>query len=350
MHLYLNVGNVHKYLRELNLATFAKHDAMTVGETPYVPATQMALDYVHPSRHEFNMIFQWEHMDVDRVPNSLLGWKPWSLLELKQIFNRWQIIMQDNGGWNSLYLENHDQGRSVSRFGSDSSEFRNVSAKMLAMFLSTLSGTLYIFQGQELGMANIKGWGLEDYNDVVTLTYIREEKAKRARNGQENPDVSDLLKDIQKKGRDNGRTPMPWTGDQPHAGFTTGTPWMTLNPDFPNCNAAAAVNDETSPVHFWKEVLRIRSQWKTLVYGRFQLLTPEDTQVFSYLRVQPDLKAALVVLNFSSKAVEWKIPREASGLSNIRPVYGNYGFDVESGAEFLTLQPWECRLYEYDAV
>jgi oligo-1,6-glucosidase len=351
MHLYLNVGNVHKYLREMNLATFAKYDSMTVGETPYVPATQMALNYVHPSRNEFDMIFQWEHMDVDRIPNSLLGWKPWSLPELKQIFNRWQTIMYEHGGWNSLYLENHDQGRSVSRFGSDSPQFRNVSAKMLAMFLSTLSGTLYIFQGQELGMANVKGWDIEEYNDVVTLTYIREETEKRVREtGKEDPDTSDLLRDIQKKGRDNGRTPMPWTDEQPHAGFTTGTPWMALNPEFPTCNAAMAIEDKASPFHFWKELLRIRSQWKTLVYGKFQLLSPDDRQVFGYLRVHPGSKAAMVVLNFSSQSLEWNVPKEACGLSNLRPVYGNYEFPAEPDAACFTLRPWECRLYEYDVL
>ncbi|KAL2829838.1 glycoside hydrolase superfamily [Aspergillus pseudoustus] len=349
MHLYLNVDAVHTYLRELNLATFAKYDAMTVGETPYVPATQMALDYVHPSRNEFDMIFQWEHMDIDRIPDTLLGWKPWALPELKQIFSRWQTLMYEHGGWNSLYMENHDQGRSVSRFGSDRTpEFRDLSAKMLAMFLSTLSGTLYIFQGQELGMANIKGWKLEEYNDVVTLTYIREKKERRIRETNDpNPDMSDLLNDIQRKGRDNGRTPMPWTGNAPHAGFTTGTPWMALNPDFAVCNAAAAVGDKTSVFQFWKEMLHIRSSWKTLVYGAFQLLAPGDMRVFAYLRVHPRAKAAMVVLNFSSERVEWEVPEEACNLANCHHVFGNYNSVEEFGA-CLILRPWECRLYKYE--
>ncbi|KAL3475040.1 glycoside hydrolase superfamily [Aspergillus californicus] len=209
MHLYPNVGNVHEYLRELNLATFAKYDhTMTVGETPYDPRHTDGARLRHPSRNEFDMILQWEYMDIDRIPNSLLGWKPWSLPELKHIYSRWQTIMHDHGGWNSLCPE-----------------ARKLSAKMLAMFLSTLSGTLYIFQGQELGMVNIKGWELEEYNDVVTLTYILEEKEKRTREtGQENSDISDLFRDIQKKGRDNGCTPMPWTSNAPYADFTTGTP------------------------------------------------------------------------------------------------------------------------------
>ncbi|KAH8690615.1 glycoside hydrolase family 13 protein [Talaromyces proteolyticus] len=350
MHLYMNVGNVHKYLRELHVATFSQYDVMTVGETPYVPATQLALDYVHPDRKEFDMIFQWEHMDIDRVPGSLLKWKPWKLPELKKIFNCWQRLMFENGGWNSLYMENHDQGRSISRFGSDRPEFRGVSGKLLAMMLGTLSGTLYIYQGQEIGMTNPTKWGLKDYPDIVTKTYILEEKEQRIRDtGETEPDMKDLLQDIRLKARDNGRTPIPWNSLQPSAGFTTGTPWMPLNPDFAVCNVDAAVKDTTSIFHFWKKLLSIRAGWKTLVYGSFELLSPEDPHIFAYRRTLPGSASALVVLNLSSQSVDWEFPLDLNHFGNIRGVFNNYPMPSTISNHF-SMRPWECRLYTYDQI
>lgn len=347
MHLYMNVGNVHKYLRELHDKAFAQYHVMTVGETPYVSASQLALDYVHPNRRELDMIFQWEHMDIDRVPDSLLKWKQWELPELKRIFSSWQQLMFQHGGWNSLYLENHDQGRSISRFGCDSPEYRNISGKLLAMMLGTLSGTLYIYQGQEIGMTNPSKWGLNDYPDIVTNTYIQEEKERRVREtGETEPVMTDLLRDIRLKARDNGRTPMPWNALQPNAGFTTGIPWMPLSPDFTVCSVDSAMKDATSMFHFWKKLLSLRAGWKTLIYGNCELLSPEDLSIFAYLRKSPGSPSALVALNFSSQSVDWEVPVDVDNLCNIRSVFGNYS--ASAIGKHVLMQPWECRLYAYD--
>lgn len=343
----MNVGNVHKYINELSVATFQKYNAMTVAETPCVTSDQLALDYVHPDRKEFSMIFPWEHMDIDRVPGSMLKWKPWKLSEFKKILGSWQQLMFENGGWNSLYMENHDQGRSISRFGCDKPEYREVSGKLLAMMLSTLGGTLYIYQGQDIGMTNASTWELDDYPDVVTRTYISEERERRSKDtGVKDPDMTDLLRDIRLKARDNGRTPIPWNSSQPNAGFTTGTPWMPMNPDFEVCNVDKIVKDSTSIFGFWKKLLSIRSQWKTLVYGSFEMLSVEDPKIFAYLRKLPGSSSALVVLNFSSDSVQWDLPVGLDQFNNVRPVLGNHEMPAGIGKQFF-MQPWECRLYAY---
>ena len=345
MHLYMNVGNVHKYLNELSVATFTAYDAMTVGETPYVSAGQQALNYVHPDRKEFSMIFQWEHMDIDRVPDTMLKWKPWKLSEFKEIIRSWQQVMYENGGWNSVYMENHDQGRSISRFGCDEPEYRELSGKLLAMMMTTLSGTVYIFQGQEIGMANAKTWPLDEYPDVVTRTYIQEEKERRIQEtGEKDPDMTDLLRDIRLKARDNGRMPIPWNSSEPHAGYTTGTPWMPMNSDFAVCNVEKAVNDKSSIFHFWKHMLELRAEWKTLVHGSFELLSPGDDNIFAYLRKLPGSESALVVLNFSSKSVDWESP--VSWIHTPHAVFGNYPPDGFN--KTFSMRPWECRLCSYE--
>ena len=345
MHLYLNRPKCHDFLRELGQKVLSKYDIMTVGETPYVEDPNMALEYVHPDRQEFCMIFPWEHMDVDRVPDTLLGWRRFQLSTFKSTINKWQTTMQERGGWNSLYMENHDQGRSVPRFGSDKPEFRWLSGKLLAMFLASLSGTLYIFQGQELGMINLpREWGIEEHSDVVSEMHYRQEKEKRQKStGAEDPSMEDVMDDIQKKARDHARTPMPWSGTRPHAGFTTGTPWRKANPDYVICNVESELGDPDSVLAFWKEMVKLRKEWKTLVYGHFELLEPMDEQIFAYKRSLYNEQDALVLLNFSEEVV-----RLTPGLTSLSTkgelVLGNYrtlGSDD-------TLQPWEARLLAID--
>ncbi|CAI4218388.1 unnamed protein product [Parascedosporium putredinis] len=347
MHLYLNRSKCHDFLRELGDKVLSRYDVMTVGETPHVEEPDMAIQYVHPERREFNMIFQWEHMDVDRIPGTLLGWKQYRLSEFKAIMSKWQITMQERGGWNSLYMENHDQGRSISRFASDSPEDRCLSGKLLATFLSTLSGTLYIFQGQDIGMINLpKEWGIEEYSDVVSEMHYRQEKERRQRESKvTDPCMKDVVEDIQKKARDNGRTPMQWSGMSPHAGFTTGTPWRKVNPDYVACNAESAVTDPDSVLNYWKRLIRLRKTWKTLIYGDFEHFAAEHEQLFVYKRSLKGDKDAYVFMNFSDAPIY--------GVSTIVPefegdlVLGNYGTprddDVVKSTD--TLRPWEARLY-----
>jgi alpha-glucosidase len=340
MHLYLNRPKCHEYLRELGQRVLSKYDVMTVGETPHVDETDMALQYVHPSREEFCMIFPWEHMDIDRIPGTMLGWREFSLTTLKGIVNKWQTAMQVHGGWNSLYLENHDQGRSISRFGNDSSEFRWLSGKLLSMFLASLSGTLYVFQGQEIGMINLpRQWGIQEYSDVVSEMHYRQEKEKKGKMATEQ-NMEDVMDDIQKKARDHGRTPMQWTGALPHGGFTTSVPWRKVNPDYTVCNVGSAETDSNSILAFWKQMLQLRKQWKTLVYGDFELLHPQHEQLFAYKRTLDGACDALVLLNFSTKEVKLD-SLLLSTTHQAQPVLGNYENVASDGA----LRPWEARLY-----
>ncbi|KAL4808234.1 glycoside hydrolase superfamily [Aspergillus unguis] len=339
MDLYLNRPKCHEYLRELGQRVLSNYDIMTVGETPHVDEPGMALQYVHPSREEFCMIFPWEHMDIDRVPGTMLGWRAFSLPDLKAIVDKWQTAMQVHGGWNSIYLENHDQGRSISRFGSDGPQFRGLSGKLLCMFLGTLSGTLYVFQGQEIGMINLpREWGIGEYTDVVSEMHYRQEKEKKGESVTEQ-DMEGVMDDIQKRARDHGRTPMQWSGKLPHAGFTTGKPWRKVNPDYRVCNVESAETDPESILAFWKQMLQLRKQWKTLVYGDFELLYPQHEQLFAYKRTLAGAGDALVLLNLSDQEVTLDSVL-ASTMDQARLLLGNYEVASDS-----VLRPWEARLY-----
>lgn len=342
MDLYLNRPKCHDFLRELGETTLYNYDIMTVGETPHVEEPDMALQFVHPDRKEFCMIFPWEHMDVDRVPDTVIGWRPFTLTSFKNVINKWQATMQERGGWNSLYMENHDQGRSVSRFGSDKPEFRWLSGKLLAMFLASLSGTLYIFQGQEIGMINLpKEWGIDEYTDVVSQMHYKQEKQKKiSAGGPSEPEMDDVMRDIHKRGRDHGRSPMQWSGTLPNAGFTTGTPWRKTNPDFKICNVECETKETESVLNFWKKIVELRKSWGTLVYGDFELVQPQDERLFAYRRTFQKDKDALVLLNFSEDVLQLD---PSLGLDTIKGelVLGNYQTAGNNNA----LRPWEARLF-----
>jgi oligo-1,6-glucosidase len=342
MDLYLNRPKCHEFLCELGKKVLYNYDIMTVGETPHVEDPDMALQFVHPDRKEFCMIFPWEHMDVDRMPGTVIGWRPWALTSFKGIINKWQTTMQERGGWNSLYMENHDQGRSISRFGSDKPEFRWLSGKLLAMFLATLSGTLYIFQGQEIGMTNLPSeWGIEEYTDVVSQMHFKQEKQKKIQaKGCSNPDMKNVMTDIHRRGRDHGRSPMQWSGGLPNAGFTTGTPWRKTNPDFTACNVESAAKDPESVLSFWKKLVGLRKTWKTLVYGDFELVQPQDEHLFAYRRTLQGGKDSFILLNFSEEALQLDASLVPAVLGG-EFVLGNY----QTAGESNILRPWEARLF-----
>ena len=342
MPLYLNRPKCHDYLRELGQKVLSKYDVFTVGETPHVEDAETALKFVHPDRQEFSMVFPWEPMDVDRVPATLLGHRKFPLSEFKAVFDKWQTWMQERGGWNSIYLENHDQGRSISRFASDRPEFRVLSGKLLATMMGTLSGTLYLHQGQEIGVINLpKEWGIEEYSDVVSCMHYAQEKEKKQRlTGAVDPDMSDVIADINIKARDNGRTPMPWNGSLPGAGFTTGTPWRKVNPDAKVCNVEAAEKDAYSVLNYWKMVIALRKEWKTLVYGDFKQIEPRNERVFAYTRTLQGGDDALVVLNFCDEETRLSQDMMPAGFKG-NLVIGNY---KEAGSQN-TLRAWEARVY-----
>ncbi|KAJ7453346.1 glycoside hydrolase family 13 protein [Mycena galericulata] len=355
--LFANGPHVHEYLQEMNRKVLSQHDLITVGETPFTYSASELAKYVLPKNKELNMVFHFELADLDtprtgqRCP---FIFRPWKLSELKEIVTRWQRFKRDEGFWNAVFIENHDRARSVSRFGNDADEWQAISAKLLAILEVTLSGTQYVFQGQELGLKNFpRSWGIEEYKDVASQNWYHEVLENRQReSGKDDVDMSDILDGLQKKARDHGRVPMQWDSTD-HAGFTTGTPWMRVNDDYKGWNAAAQVGDEKSVRAFWKRALRLRKDHKLLIYGDFVDLAPKNEEVFAYTRSYED-RHALVILNFTAREVTFSLPEEARKLewSKFKPVLGNHpkspsdsNLGVGRGKVEVTLHGYEGRVY-----
>ena len=286
---FMNGPRIHEYLQEMNREVLSKYDIMTVGECPGVDP-EMASLYVGEDRGELNMLFQFEHMDIDSGKNGKWDIKPWKLTDLKRILGKWQREL-DGKGWNSLYLNNHDQPRQVSRFGNDGA-WRKESAKMLATMLHTMQGTPYIYQGEELGMTNVAFPRLEDYDDVEIKNYVREAKEKYGMTDAE------LLPKIHYRGRDNARTPMQWTAGS-QGGFTDGKPWLPVNPNHVSINAEESLADPDSIFHYYRKLIALRKAEPILAYGGdFTEYCASSETVYAYERSYEG-KRLLVLLNFT---------------------------------------------------
>ncbi|MFZ5625931.1 MAG: glycoside hydrolase family 13 protein [Bacillota bacterium] len=334
---FINGPRIHEFLQEMKREVLDHYDIMTVGETPFV-TPEDAIKYTHEESGTLNMVFQFQHMDVDMAPNSTKGkWElyPWKLTDLKKIITTWQKELEGKG-WNSIYLENHDQPRSVSRFADDG-EYRVPSAKMLATFLLTLQGTPYIYQGQEIGMTNVKFDSIEDYRDIETLNMYREELAKGSK-------PEEILPLIHAKGRDNARTPMQWDASA-NAGFTGGQPWIKVNPNYREINVEQALQDPDSVFHYYKRLIRLRKEMPVFVYGTYDLLLPEDEQIYAYTRTLGEEKL-LVVLNFSAATPLFTMPAELEQFSQRQLLIANYPVSDEESREF-RLRPYEARVYRF---
>ncbi|MEW5989446.1 MAG: alpha-glucosidase [Chloroflexota bacterium] len=332
---FANGPRIHELLQEMNTAVLSNYDVMTVGEMPMVSPEQ-ALLYVAPERREVNMIFQFDHTDLDSGPGGKWDVKPWKLTDLKRVLSRWQVELHGRG-WNSLYLNNHDQPRQVSRFGNGTT-YRVESAKLLATLLHTLPGTPYIYQGEEIGMTNVAFDSIEEYRDVETLNMYRERVVASG------ADPQAVLAAIHAKGRDNARTPMQWD-DTPQAGFTTGVPWIGVNPNYGRINVAQALADPHSIFHYYRRLIQLRRQLPIIVYGDYQLLLPDDEQLYAYLRRLGN-ERLLIVLNFSDQEVMCSLPAAGVG-GHWQLVIGNY--EVEDRPEQLAelqLKPYEARVYQ----
>ncbi len=339
-----NGPRVHEYLAEMNREVLAHYPVITVGETPGV-TTADGLLYTGFDRGELQTLFQFEHMGVDANPNPALGkWndQPFDLRDLKRILSKWQLDLAGKG-WNANYWNNHDQPRAVSRFGNDSAEYRVISAKMLGTVLHGLPGTPYIYQGEELGMTNVFFEQLEDYNDLE----IHDHYAKLVGSGAVDHDT--MMRYISASGRDNARTPMQWS-DQEQAGFTTGTPWLALNPRYPEINAEAALADPDSVFYHYQKLITLRHEHPIMVEGDYQLLdsaqvsAEEDAQVYAYLRTgrgHTAGQALLVVANFSDQQMERTFQEPAGSRSLL---ISNYPDDAGD-----TLRPYEAKIYLYQA-
>lgn len=283
---------LHAYIREMNRATFGGTDLVTVGET-WGATPRIARQYSDPAGDEFSMVFQFEHIGLDQQPGGE-KWDlaPLRLTELKRVFSKWQTELYGRG-WNSLFWNNHDLPRIVSRWGDDGA-YREVSAKMLATLLYGLQGTPYIYQGEELGMTNAC-YPLKDCRDIETLNLYKERREKEYTE-------EEVMRSIHAKGRDNARTPMQWT-DGPNAGFTTGEPWIRVNPNHRQINARRQTGEPDSVFSYYKRLIALRKNTPVVQNGRYELLCPQDPDVFAYKR--DDGKNTLyVVCNFYGRPVE----------------------------------------------
>ncbi|MBT2722145.1 alpha-glucosidase [Bacillus sp. ISL-46] len=330
---FLNGPHVHEFLQEMNREVLSKYDVMTVGECPGT-TTEDANQYANSEGTELNMIFTFEHMDIDSEPSGKWDVKPWKLSDLKEVMTKWQKGLEGKG-WNSLYLNNHDQPRMVSRFGNDTS-YRVESAKMLGTFLHMMQGTPYIYQGEEIGMTNAK-FDISEYNDLEIHNIYRE----RVLEGGEDHDK--VMESIYIKGRDNARTPMQWD-DSENAGFTTGTPWLKANPNYKEINAKKSLEDSNSIFHYYRNLIKLRKEYKVIVYGDYNLVLEEHDQIYAYTRVL-DNETLLVITNFSSETPEFQLPGHIQNNSK-HLLISNYEVDENNdNISSIFLKPYEARVY-----
>jgi oligo-1,6-glucosidase len=328
-----------EFLAEMKREVLEHYDIITVGEAP-LATVEHGIALTHGHTGSLNMLFQFEHMDIDRDPATRSKWTrdDWSLRDLKRAMASWQHGLAGQG-WNSLYLSNHDQPRPVSRFGDDG-RYRVESAKLLATFLHLLQGTPYIYQGEEIGMTNVAFPSIDDYHDIETLNMYRE---ALARGGTE---PARLMAMIHKKSRDNARTPMQWTAGA-HAGFSTGTPWIGVNPNHTTINVEAAIADPDSVFHYYRRLIALRKAEPVIVHGRYVPLLEDDPTVYAYLRVL-DADRLLVVCNFKSEPTPFVLP-EAVAFAGSEPLIANYPVDPAEDVRRLTLRPWEARVHRLHA-
>ncbi len=329
--LTANGPRVHEYLQEMNKKVLSKYDIMTVGETPGVTPETAAL-YVGEDRNELNMVFQFEHMDVG---TGTTKWdiRPWKLTDFKGIMSKWQVELNGKG-WNSLYLNNHDQPRPVSRFGNDR-EYRVESAKMLGTMLHMMQGTPYVYQGEELGMTNVS-FEIEEYKDLEIINAYNELVKGGFMNEQR------FMEGVHLRGRDNARTPMQWN-DSANAGFTTGTPWIRVNPNYVDINVEKALQDKNSVFYYYQKLIKLRKDNPIIVYGDYEEILRDSESIFTYVRTLGSEKL-LVILNFYEPETEFILPENIK-YSSKELIISNYAVDENEDINNIKLRPYEARVY-----
>ena len=328
--IYMNGPKIHDYLHEMNKEVLSKYDIMTVGETPGV-SPKHARDYVGEDRDELNMVFHFELMDLPNASDKFYK-KPYKLTDIKNIFMKWYDGLE-NIGWNSLFMNNHDQPRMVSRFGNDS-KYRIESAKMLATLIHTFKGTPYIYQGEEIGMTNICFDDIKKYRDIETINYYND-KIK-------NEDEKSLIERIKITSRDNARTPMQWD-DSLNGGFSKSTPWIDVNPNYKQINVKESLEDSNSIFNYYKELIKLRHNNDTIVYGDVKLIYPENESIFAYTRNLDD-EQLMVVLNFYENEIDFKIPDNID-INKLETILSNYKDKIIKN-ETIKLRPYEAIVYK----
>jgi oligo-1,6-glucosidase len=324
----------HEFLQEMYREVFAGHAAhvLTVGEMPGVTIPQ-AVDFTAPERHELDMVFQFEHVKLD-IGADKFHPRPLHLPDLKASLANWQAGL-DGRGWNSLYWGNHDQPRAVSRFGDDGAH-RVASAKTLATVLHLHQGTPYVYQGDELGMVNAPFTTLGDFRDIETLNYYAQAAARG------DVDLATLMAALQKMSRDQSRTPVQWNAS-PHAGFTTGTPWITVNPNYPQVNAAAQVGQAGSVYEHYRRLIELRHTDPVVTDGDFELLLADHPSIWAFLRRGRDA-ALLVAANFSAETLDLRLPVDRDWAA-APAILANLPDGPLASPPDLKLRPWESAVW-----
>lgn len=322
---------LHKYLHEMNEATFGHRDSMTVGEC-WGATPEIGRLYTDPERKELSMIFQFEQIQLDKKPGGQ-RWdlKPLYLPDLKCVFSKWQTELEGHG-WNSLFWNNHDLPRIVSRWGNDG-DYRVLSAKMLATLLHGMKGTPYIYQGEEIGMTNVPFQTIDEFPDIETQN-IYQERLKAGFTEEE------TMYAIRAKARDNARTPMQWNAEK-NAGFTEGTPWYRVNPNYKEINVEQALADPESVFYHYQKLIQLRKEHEVMVYGTYQLLFPEDEDLYIYTRTLEEEKW-LIVCNFHEKTRKLHCKRAGQVMLS------NYA-DTPAAEKITELRPYEAVIYQMES-
>lgn len=331
---YANGPHLHEYLKEMNKEVLSKHNVMSVAEGAGVTA-ETAHNFVDEDRNELNMLYHFEGVSYGYVPGKFKTPEPggYKLVGFKEIYSKWDSIFATKG-WGTIYLGNHDQPRMVTRWGNDAPEFREPSSKMLTTFLLTMRATPYYYFGDELGMSNIKFDKIEDYNDIETKNHYILLQSQKG-------DLKAFLEAAKISARDNGRTPFQWDATA-NAGFTTGTPWLKVNPNYKNINVAAEVGDENSCLSYFKKAVQLRKKNKVLVYGKYQLLDKANEKVYAYTRGEGADKM-LVILNFSKDKLNWDIPSDIEVTNGaLLNNYSHYWIEKNT----IELEPYQAIVFK----
>lgn len=324
---HMNVEGIHDFLQELKVNTFDKYDIMTIGEANGVNANESDL-WVGEEKGKFDMLFQFEHLKLWDYENGV----KFDIKAYKDVLTRWQKALSKDG-WNALFVENHDIPRVISTWGSDS-KYREECAKAFATVYMMQKGTAFIYQGQEIGMTNVRFDNIEDYNDIKGIN-IYYEKIKE---GLSHIEAMEYVYAIS---RDNSRTPMQWNENE-NAGFTKANPWMKVNPNYKNINVENQIADENSILNFYKKLISIKKNNDTLIYGDYNLILDEHKSIYAYLREFKG-KQFLIICNLSDKKEESILDLKLKNEDLIISNYKKLNFEINGKIELL---PWECRLYK----
>ena len=322
---YANGPRIHEFLKEMNKNVLSKYDIVTVGEGPGVNL-KTGLKYVDENEKELDMVFHFDHLQIDFGPDGKFDPKNVDFIKFKKVFSDWDLYLK-NKGWNSIFLGNHDFSRIVSRFGNDK-KYRNQSAKLLATLLMTLRGTPYVYQGDEIGMTNIKYPSIDYYDDIETRNAWKEAE-------EQGKDMDIFLKAVHRQSRDNARTPLQWDNSR-FAGFSNTKPWLDVNENYNKINVELQQDNSDSILNYYREIIRIRKKYSTLIYGDFLDLEPSNEKLYIYKRWDKQ-KTFIIVLNFSDDKAQWDI----HNFDFMRLVISNYKKSVYTKS----VDPWEARVY-----